>query len=487
MATSTAADGPVILWFRQDLRIRDNPALEKAFSSGLPVICLYIHDLNLTGRRLGEASLWWLDKSLRALTASLAERGGRLTLRSGDAEAELRRIVEETGAQAVYMNRLFEPVAFARDADIAHGLRVDGVECHGFNGALLARPGSVLNGSGGPYKVFTPFFRQLIGAFDEHSETRGPRDMASTAVVASENLDSWNLHPLRPDWSTGFDWTPGEVGARQALSRFIADGLRDYARGRDHPAQPHCSRLSPHLHFGEISPREAVRRVRGAAADGRVPGAEAEKFVSEVGWREFSAHLLHHFPTLPERAFRPEYDAFPWRDDEAGFRAWTLGQTGYPIVDAGMRQLWTTGWMHNRVRMIVASFLIKDLLIDWRRGEAWFWDTLVDADLASNVQNWQWVAGSGADAAPYFRIFNPVSQGEKFDRDGAYVRQWVPELKALPAKWIHAPWTAPREVLAAAGVRLGHDYPRPIVDHAEARVRALAALKEVSAAKVGDD
>ena len=487
MATLRTADRPVILWFRQDLRIHDNPALEKAFSSGFPVICLYIHDVQLTGRRLGAASLWWLDKSLRALAASLAERGGRLTLRSGDAEAELRRIVEETGAQAVYMNRLFEPVAFARDADIAQGLKADGVECHGFNGALLARPGSVLNGTGDPYKVFTPFFRQLLSRVGDHPETRGPRDMSSTTDVASEDVETWNLHPSQPDWSTGFDWAPGEVGARQALSRFIADGLRDYARGRDHPAEQHCSRLSPHLHFGEISPREAVRGVRAAAAESRVPVAEAQKFVSEVGWREFSAHLLHHFPTLPERAFRAEYDAFPWRDDETGFRAWTKGQTGYPIVDAGMRQLWATGWMHNRVRMIVASFLIKDLMIDWRRGEAWFWDTLVDADLASNVQNWQWVAGSGADAAPYFRIFNPVSQGEKFDRDGAYVRRWVPELKALSAKWIHAPWTAPREVLAAAGVRLGHDYPRPIVDHAEARVRALAALKEVSGAKVGED
>ena len=487
MTTPSPDASPVILWFRQDLRLHDNPALEKAFAAGRPVVCLYIHDRTLAGRPQGAASLWWLDKSLRALSASIAERGGRLILRSGDAESELRRVIEETDAGAVYLNRMFEPRAFERDADIAHGLKADGVECHGFNGALLTRPGSVLNGSGGPYKVFTPFFRNLIENLDLPSETRGPRDMSVETSIADESIDDWRLHPTDPDWSAGFDWTPGEAGARQALSAFLGRGLKDYTRGRDHPAEAACSRLSSHLHFGEISPREVVRRARGAASEGRVPSAEAEKFVAEIGWREFSAHLLHHFPTLPERSFRPEYDAFPWRNDETGYRAWTRGLTGYPIVDAGMRQLWATGWMHNRVRMIVASFLIKDLLIDWRRGEAWFWDTLVDADLASNVQNWQWVAGSGADAAPYFRIFNPVSQGEKFDADGAYVRRWVPELKAMPKKWLHAPWTAPKEVLAAAGVRLGHDYPRPIVDHSEARLRALEALKQVSAARGGDD
>jgi len=486
--TTRAGTGetPVILWFRRDLRLHDNPALERAFATGRPVLCLYLLDPMQTGRAPGEASLWWLDKSLRALAAALAERGGRLILRRGDSEAELRGLIDETGAGAVYMNRLFEPDGFTRDADIAHALKAEGVECHGYNGALLTRPGSVLNGSGGPYKVFTPFLKALLAQAEAPPHTLGPRDMAGAPKVESDDIDDWGLHPTRPDWSAGFDWTPGEAGATEALSRFIGRGLKTYAKGRDHPAEPGCSRLSPHLHWGEISPWQAVRAVREAAADGKAPAAEAEKFVAEIGWREFSAHLLHHFPTLPERAFRPEYEAFPWHDDEAGFSAWTRGLTGYPIVDAGMRQLWATGWMHNRVRMIVASFLIKDLLIDWRRGEAWFWDTLVDADLASNVQNWQWVAGSGADAAPYFRIFNPITQGEKFDASGAYVRRWLPELRGLNDKWLHAPWTAPPEILRASGVRLGTDYPRPIVDHAEARDRALAALKVVSASRADD-
>lgn len=484
--TARTSKAPVILWFRRDLRLHDNPALERAFATGRPVLCLYVLDPAQCGRASGAASLWWLDKSLRALAASLAERGGRLILRRGDSETELRRLIDQTGADAVYMNRLFEPEAFTRDADIAHALKAEGVECQGYNGALLTRPGSVLNGSGGPYKVFTPFLKALLAQAEPPPHTLGPRDMSGASKVASDDIDDWGLHPMRPDWSGGFDWTPGEAGATEALSRFIAGGLKTYGKGRDHPSEPGCSRLSPHLHWGEISPWRAVQTARDAAAHGKVPAAEAEKFVAEIGWREFSAHLLHHFPTLPDRAFRPEYEAFPWRDDEAGFRAWTKGLTGYPIVDAGMRQLWTTGWMHNRVRMIVASFLIKDLLVDWRRGEAWFWDTLVDADLASNAQNWQWVAGSGADAAPYFRIFNPTAQGEKFDASGAYVRRWVPELRGLNDKWLHAPWTAPPEILRAAGVRLGTDYPRPIVDHGEARDRALAALKVVSASR-GDD
>ena len=487
MTTRTGAgDTPVILWFRRDLRLHDNPALERAFASGRPVLCLYVLDPMQAGRAPGLASLWWLDKSLRALADSLAERGGRLIRRQGDSEAELRRLIDQTGADAVYMNRLFEPDGFTRDADIAHALKAEGVECHGYNGALLTRPGSVLNGSGGPYKVFTPFLKALLASAEPPPRTLGPRDMSGAPAVDSDDIDDWGLHPTRPDWSGGFDWTPGEAGAAEALSRFIGRGLKTYAKGRDHPAEPGCSRLSPHLHWGEISPWRTILSVREVAVAGKVPAAEAEKFVAEIGWREFSAHLLHHFPTLPERSFRPEYEAFPWLEDDAGFTAWTKGLTGYPIVDAGMRQLWTTGWMHNRVRMIVASFLIKDLLVDWRRGEAWFWDTLVDADLGANVQNWQWVAGSGADAAPYFRIFNPITQGEKFDASGAYVRRWVPELRRLNDKWLHAPWTAPPELLRAAGVRLGTDYPRPIVDHAEARDRALAALKVVSASRADD-
>lgn len=484
--TTEAGRQPVILWFRQDLRLADNPALNHAVETGRPVLPLYILDQGASAVPAGAASLWWLDKSLRGLDASLRRLGSRLILRRGDSEAELRRLIDETGADTVFLNRRFEPVAFARDADIAHSLQAEGITCKGWNGTLLARPGSVLNGSGQPYKVFTPFHRALLATAIPPPPTRPPERIDTPSGPASDNIDAWGLHPARPDWSGGFDWTPGETGAGAALEAFVAKGLRSYSVGRDIPGEPATSRLSPHLHFGEIGPWRVIDAVRTAAAEGRVPAAEADKFVAEIGWREFSAHLLHAFPQITDTAFRPEYDAMPWRDDSQGLLAWTRGQTGYPIVDAGMRELWTTGFMHNRVRMIVASFLVKHLLIDWRKGEAWFRDTLVDADLASNVQNWQWVAGSGADASPYFRIFNPITQGRKFDADGRYVRRWVPEIGGLPDRWLHAPWTAPSEVLRDSRLRLGTDYPRPIVDHDLARKRALEALGTVVAGRIAD-
>ncbi len=479
MTTETATHRPVILWFRQDLRLHDNPALTRAAETGAPILAVYVLDQGSRVRPKGAASLWWLDKSLRALDAALKDRGARLILRRGDSESELRRLIEETGADKLYMNRLWEPDAAARDADLAHALRAEGVEVKGWNGSNLCPPGSVLNGSGEPYKVFTPFSKALLGLWTTPPHTLGPRAIETPAGIASDDIDDWELHPRRPDWSTGFDWTPGEAGATAALSAFVAGPMADYADGRDHPGRPVTSRLSPHLHFGEIAPWRAVELARKAAADGKAPSAQAEKFISEIVWREFSAHLLHAFPQIVDRAFRPQYDRMPWREDPKGLEAWRRGQTGYPIVDAGMRQLWTTGWMHNRVRMVVASFLIKHLLIDWREGEKWFWDCLVDADLASNVQNWQWVAGSGADASPYFRIFNPITQGRKFDEDGRYVRRWIPELSRVPDRWLHAPWEAPAEVLRDAGVRLGATYPRPIVEHEPARKRALDALKAI--------
>jgi len=478
---------PVIVWFRRDLRLADNPSLAHALASGRPVVPVYIHDEGGPVGRAGAASLWWLDGSLRALAADLAGRGAPLVLRRGNAEAELRRLIAQTGAETVFLNRLFEPEAWNRDADIAHGLKAEGIDCRGFNGSLLARPGSVRTGSGGPYKVFTPFLKALLAAAGPPPSTPAPGVVRGVPGLASDSLDDWALKPTRPDWAAGFVGTPGEAGAVAALAAFVAGGLKTYSRDRDIPAAPATSRLSSHLHFGELNPWRAVAAARAAAAEGQVPGREADKFIAELGWRDFSSHLLHQFPAMAERAFRPEYDAMPWRDDPAGLAAWQAGRTGFPIVDAGMRQLWTTGWMHNRVRMIVASFLVKDLLIDWRLGERWFRDTLVDADPGNNIQNWQWIAGSGADAAPYFRVFNPVTQGEKFDADGRYVRTWVPELRRLPDRWLHAPWTAPPEILRHTGVRPGHDYPRPIVDHAQARLRALEALRTVSQARDAAD
>lgn len=475
---------PVILWFRRDLRLQDNPALNHAAETGRPVVPVFILD-DHAGRSIGGASRWWLDKSLAALDHALKARGAGLILRRGHGLSELQRLIDQTGADTVFMNRLFEPDAFEHDAEIAHALKADGVTCRGFNAALMCTPGAVLNGSGQPYKVFTPFLKTLLATAEAPPHTLGPRRIETVSGLDSDDLQDWALHPQAPDWSQGFDWTPGEDGAAAATSAFVADGLKTYARDRDFPNRPASSRLSPHLHWGEISPWRAIERARQAVGEGKASPAEAEKFVAEIGWREFSAHLLHHFPYIVDRAFRPEYDAMPWRDDPAALEAWRRGRTGYPLVDAGMRQLWTTGWMHNRVRMVVASLLIKHLMIDWREGEAWFWDTLVDADLASNVQNWQWVAGSGADASPYFRIFNPIAQGQKFDPDGGYVRRWVPEIARLPDRWLHAPWTAPAEVLRDAGVRLGRDYPRPIVEHEQARARALDALKTVSGR--GDD
>ncbi len=476
----SGSDAPVILWFRRDLRLADNPALTEAMANGRPVVPLYVLDEAADGRPLGGASKWWLERSLQALAEALDKTGAPLVLRRGPAEAVLRELVDETGAKTVFMNRRFEPAAFAADADIAHALKAEGVECRGFNGSLLARPGSVLTQQDKPYKVFTPFYRALMEAIEPPPARPAPERITGVSGIASDRLEDWSLYDARPDWAARFDAkAPGEAAALKRLADFIRRDLAGYGVMRDRPGKTGTSRLSAALHWGEISPWRVVLDVRAAVNAGTVTWQQAEAFVREIGWREFSAHLLHQFPTLPDRNFQPKFDDFPWRSDPAGLKAWQAGQTGYPMVDAGMRELWTTGWMHNRVRMVVASFLVKHLRIDWREGESWFWDTLIDADLASNSQNWQWVAGSGADAAPYFRIFNPVSQGTKFDADGEYVRRWVPELKRLPDRWLHSPWEAPAEVRANAGVQLGKTYPRPVVDHAEARDAALAAFKSL--------
>ena len=479
----TADSGAAIVWFRQDLRLADNPALTAACESGLPVVAVYVLSQGDATRPLGGASRWWLDKSLRRLDEALRARGGRLILRRGDPFVQVLSLAQETGARLVTWNRLYDRAAIERDTAIKAALAEAGVEARSFNASLLNEPWTVTTAAGGPCKVFTPYWRAARKQMTEAPALAAPGRLAAPAAwPESLSVDSLGLHPRSPDWSAGFaDWTPGEAGAQTRLERFLADRLQTYGEARDRPAAEVGSRLSPHLHFGEIGPRQVWRAVQAHRADRPGLAADADKFLSEVGWREFNHHLLFHNPGLASDNFRAEFDRFPWRADAEGLEAWRRGRTGYPIVDAGMRELWTTGFMHNRVRMVVASFLIKHLLIDWRAGEAWFWDTLLDADLANNAANWQWSAGSGADAAPFFRIFNPTAQGEKFDTDGVYVRRWVPELARLPQRALHAPWAADAADLRQGGVVLGRDYPHPIVEHGLARQRALDAFASLRA------
>jgi deoxyribodipyrimidine photo-lyase len=467
---NSTPEAPAIVWFRRDLRLEDNPALVCAAASGRPVIPVFVLEQAASVRPLGGASRWWLDKSLRALAAGLERRGLRLVLLRGEAGAVVQRLAEETGAAAVYWNRLYEAPEIARDTALKSDLRSQGLEVESFNASLLNEPWAVSAGSGGGYQVFTAYWRAAQQRIGDRVAAKTPDAFRPPARWPdSEELDGWRLHPRRPDWSAGFEvWTPGEAGARTALERFVDGALDGYGRTRDLPGVEGVSRLSPHLHWGELGPHQVWRAVQARAhADPRL-AADADKFLAELGWREFNHHLAFHHPDLARTDFKPTFRGLAWRRDAEGFEAWSRGRTGYPIVDAGMRQLWATGWMHNRVRMIAASFLVKDLLVDWREGEAWFWDTLADADAANNAANWQWVAGCGADAAPFFRIFNPVLQGERFDPDGAYVRRWVPELRGMPGALIHKPWTAQPPP---------GDYPRPILDHGHARKRALAAYE----------
>ena len=466
---------PVLLWFRRDLRLSDNPALAAALKSQRPILPIYILDETPGLRPLGAASRWWLDKSLKALGDDLQSRGSKLLLRRGVAADILADLVQETGATDIFFNALFEPKTVQRDRDLAEHLREKNCKAHRFNGGHLLGPDLPLTKTGGGYSVFTPYWRAARGHIDVGMHVPAPDTLGRPERwPASEALASWALHPSNPDWSSGFsDWTPGEAAAAHRLTDFVDLGLSTYSQDRDIPSVVGTSCLSPHLAFGEISPKTCWRAAVSATHRATVPEVQAEKFLAELGWREFNTQIASRHEDLALVNFSRTFDRFTWREDPDGFRAWTRGETGYPIVDAGMRQLWKTGWMHNRVRMVVASFLTKHLMIDWRLGEQWFWDTLVDADLASNPGNWQWVAGSGADAAPYFRIFSPMAQGAKFDPAGHYVSRWVPELRRLPAKLIHSPWLAPQEILSRANVRLGFDYPVPIVDHDFARKRAL--------------
>ena len=460
---------PHLIWFRNDLRLADHAAVAAAARSGL-VVALFVLDDDTPGHwRLGAAQRWWLHHSLAALARDLAARGGALVLRRGPAAVVVPEVAASIGAAAVHTLTHYEPWAKAQDAAVAKQ-----VTLKRYHGALLAPPASVMAGNGGRYRIFTPWWRKLQEQMPPAPPQPAPAMTFAPAPV-SDDLADWRLLPMTPDWSGGFGvWTPGEAGAAARLAEFleVADG---YDKGRNLPSQDGSSRLSPHLALGEIS----IRQVWHAVAEA-VPAAQAEPYLRELGWRDFAANILDQFPDHGDVPGRAQFDAIGFRDAPRELAAWQQGRTGYPIVDAGMRQLWATGWMHNRVRMIAASFLVKHLLIDWRDGERWFWDCLVDADLGANSLGWQWVMGSGVDSSPFNRIFAPVTQSAKFDA-GAYIRHWVPELANMRDADIHAPWEAEPLMLRAAGVTLGRNYPQPIVGHAEGRARALAAYADAKA------
>jgi deoxyribodipyrimidine photo-lyase len=478
MKTST------ILWFRLDLRLADNPALRAAARRGGAVVPVFIWAPEEEGDwPPGAASRWWLHHSLAVLDGCLRKLGSRLIIRRGPTLQALRALGRETGAGAVFWNRRYEPAVRSRDARVEAALCTEGFEAESFNAALLHEPWTIRNATDKPFQVFTPYWRHCLAQPDPARPHASPRRLlAPRRWPKSLPLHNLELEPSI-NWAEGSGkaWQPGEAGAQANLRRFLAEAFAAYDEQRNRPDLPGTSRLSPHLHFGEISPRQVWQALIHTAARHGLPPARwrSSQFLAELGWREFSHHLLYHFPRTPTEPLRPAFRRFPWRKADSFIRVWHHGRTGYPIVDAGMRELWTTGWMHNRVRMIAASFLVKDLLVSWQEGARWFWDTLVDADLAQNTAGWQWVAGCGADAAPYFRIFNPVTQGERFDPRGDYVRRWCPELARFPAEWAHQPWKAPMDVLRAARVELGRDYPTPIVNHAIAREVALDAYGRI--------
>lgn len=474
LAQRTKRMNKTLHWFRQDLRLSDNPAWVRA-CEGDEVLPVYIHDtVNAGDQALGAASEWWLHHSLESLDDSL---NGDLNIYSGDTGAILPELVQTHGISEVTFNCCYEPWRASLDDQIIEELEKRNVKVSLFTGSLLWDPEEVLKQDGTPYKVFTPFFKKgCLGAMSPRKPLSVPKanyfkDEAALSLDALELLPSIG-------WDKGFYdlWVPGETGAHERIKVFIESGLHGYKEGRNFPARKNVSRLSPHLHFGELSPNQVWYAAKGQLAD-----EDVGHFCSELGWREFSYNLLYHFPFITGENLNAKFNAFPWEPDKAKLEAWKIGQTGIPIVDAGMRELWQTGYMHNRVRMVVASFLVKNLLIHWKEGERWFRDTLVDADLANNAASWQWVAGCGADAAPYFRIFNAVTQGQKFDGDGEYTRKYVPELAKMPNKYLFNPWEAPSHVLSEAGIELGTDYPLPIVDLKKSREDALAAystLKE---------
>tara|TARA_R110000868_G_scaffold2321_2_gene17216 strand:- start:14807 stop:16264 length:1458 start_codon:yes stop_codon:yes gene_type:complete len=478
MATISAT-GCVMMWFRRDLRLADNPALRAAVQTGRPLILLFVDDRDRKlGTSPGAAADWWLEGSLRRLGQDIAARGGQLSLHRGDPAVLLPQLAGSLAVDEVFWNRSGEPAIDARDRLIATQLRQAGIMPRVFHATTLVDPDQLKTGSGQPYKVFSAFWRSALRTLAPNAALPAPVSLTSASSPSGgENLTRWALRPTAPDWASGFaaEWEPGEAGAHRRLNEFLDAALDEYAEGRDRPDRAGTSRLSPHLGFGEISPRQVWHAVH----DRLVAGAAikpAEKFLAELGWRDFAYYLLHHFTDLRSENFNRAFDHFPWRSDPDGLAAWKRGQTGLPLVDAGMRQLWETGWMHNRVRMVCASFLVKHLGCHWREGMEWFEHTLVDADRAVNAASWQWVAGSGADAAPYFRIFNPVRQGETFDPKGVYIRRWVPELARLSSPAVHAPWKGRRP----------SGYPEPVVGLEAGRDSAMAAYHIMRSASAVD-
>lgn len=466
-----------IIWSRQDLRIDDNPAFSFAQENGYHVVPVYIYAPKEEGEWTpGAASRVFLHHSLEAFRAELEEAGLKLIIRKGPSISTLVELIEETGAEAVFWNRRYEPQVIWRDSKIKEDLKAMGVEARSFNASLLHEPWKVATNDGKPYKVYTPFRKRVEQmGFSKRVWTVGPFDQSDSGQISSVTVDDLDLLPA-VGWNGKLEnhWSFSRKDILNGFRQFVANDIFRYHERRDLPAIEGTSRLSPYLHLGRIGPREVWQLAAEAE-----PSRGRDIFMSEVLWREFAYHVLYHFPDTAKEPLRPEFKRFPWRESSVFLQSWQKGRTGYPIVDAGLRELWETGWMHNRVRMIVGSFLVKHLRQHWLHGARWFWDTLVDADLANNTLGWQWAAGCGADAAPYFRIFNPMLQGAKFDPDGAYVRRWVPELRDLPERFIHTPWEAPSDVLKSASVVLGKDYPYPLVEHSDARAEALYAFERL--------